>query len=591
MELALYLHRRNVLLWIMLWTAGSHTLFAQALHYSLSIDEKTYQFVHVTIRVDEPVGRRLVFSLPNWIPGAYEWREFGEQVVSFKAVNGLGQAVPVEKLSRNDWEIQPTTGSPLLVTYALQPVGRYFLGTSLDSSGGLLEGAATWMYIRAMELQPLDLTITMPEKWRFSTALSKRPHGYFAANYDELVDSPVLIGSLRDTVFTVANRPHHIFFRGDADISVPLFTAMLNKIVQAQCDFWGGLPYERYQFQYIWSSDEKGASGLEHRNSTTIRLSALEVMQDVKKAASISSHEFFHLWNVKRITSAAFVPLQYDQEARTESLWWFEGVTSYYGDLFLLRSGVWSLSEYLHALEQGIERLQENPDRLQTSLAHSSWRVWQNGLGGPGISYYNKGELVGLLLDLFIRKVTRNQKSLDDVIRYMYHRYTEDGRGMKDREFAVVLQQLTGKDFAPFFDRYVNGLVELPYKEILAFAGLDVELESRPFPSIGRIRILGPRNRVFSLDETCAASLAGLRRNDLILQLDDQPIAGEENLYKIVQSKKVGDVCSLLIRRDSFEKTLLVTVDKVDRIKCSITPAENLNQDQRQIRDNWMTGK
>jgi len=587
----LLVSRRLVPVLMILWVGGCDFLFAQALRYSLSIEKKSLPYVHVSIRIDEPLPRRLICSLPNWIPGAYEWREFGEQVVSFTAVNGEGQAVRVEKLSRNDWEIQPAAGSPLLISYAMQPVGRYFLGTSLDSSGGLLEGAATWMYVRSMENAPIEVNVSMPESWRWATALRKRSSGFVAADYDELVDSPILFGALRDTVFNVDNRPHHIFFRGDAEIKIPAFTAMLQSIVQTQSEFWGGLPYQRYVFQYILSADERGASGLEHRASTTIRLSALEVMQDVKKAASISSHEFFHLWNVKRISSTAFLPLRYDREARTESLWWFEGVTSYYGDLFLMRSGIWSVNEYLTALAQEIERLQENPDRLQTSLAQASWRIWQNGWGGPGLSYYNKGELTGLLLDLFIRKVTRNQKSLDDVIRYMYHRYAETGTGIQDREFAGLVQQVTGKDFSPFFDRYVNGLVELPFQEILAFAGLEVKLESRPFPSIGRLRIIGPRNRVFSLDESGAASRAGLRRNDLILQLDGQPVAGEEGLYKQVQNKKVGDVCALLILRDTYEKTLHLTIDTVDRTSCRITLAESITDEQRSIRESWIKGK
>ncbi len=587
-------HKNRLILFVIgirFFLLNDGLLHAEQVRYSLSIDQATFQYFIVKIRVQDAQHRRMVFSMPNWLPGAYEWHEFGDQVARFSAQDSNGVALPWQKLSRDEWEVQGR-GADVQVAYWLKPAGRYYLGSNLDSSGALIEGASTWMQVRNYKHVPLSVHLQIPSVWRIATALSgSAPGRYAATDYDELADCPILLGALSDTTLMISGIEHDVCFHGRAEINIPAFCHMVKKIVQQYELLMGALPYQRYVFQYLLNSDQHGSSGLEHRTSTTIRLSALEVMQDVVHAAGITSHEFFHLWNVKRITDAGFQPLRYDREARTESLWWFEGVTSYYADLALVRSGIWTVEKFLKNQANEIELLQENPDRLKTTVAQASWRIWQNGLAGPGISYYNKGQLLGLLLDIMIRKATKNEKSLDHVLRYLYHNYAARGRAISDDEWIAILQQATGKDFASFFDRYVYGLLELPYQEVLNFAGLAVSISPQPMPAIGRLRIYGPRNRVFSLDETGPAALAGLRRNDLILKADDQVFSGEQGLYKLVANKKIGQTMTLLISRDGLEMQLAVVVDKIERMTCTISLLANPNEEQLRIRDSWLTGK
>jgi len=565
-------------------------LYPAGLSYTLAFDQLTWKYLTVTIQLENPSGRRLLFSMPNWIPGAYEWGLFGDQVIDFSAVDSSGAKLAWEKLSRSDWEVQGGEG-PISVAYTLKPISRSYWGTGLDSTGALLEGAATWMRVRDLEKMPVRVRVRAPAGWRIATGLTRETgESWVAGGYDDLADCPLLLGALSDTSFVVDGARHELYFHGEAAIDRPAFTAMVGRIVAAQSRLMGGLPYTRYVFQFILSADERGSSGLEHRNSTTIRLSSLEVMKDVRSAASIISHEFFHLWNVKRITSAAFAPLNYQQEARTESLWWFEGVTSYYADLALLRSGVWTGDEFLRHQAMEIERLQDNPDRLRTTLAQASWRVWQNGFPGPGISYYNKGQLLGLLLDVMIRKATRNEKSLDHVLHYLYHTYARAGRGVGDDEWADILRQAAGKDFTAFLDRYLYGLAELPYQEILAFAGLKAVVQTERMPTIGAIRIIGPRNRVFSLEETSAAGRAGLRRNDLILSIDDQAFKGEAGLYEWVGKKTIGDTVRLLISRDGIQWPLTVAVDSREQISCTLSLSPSPDPMALAIRNSLLSG-
>ena len=287
-----------------------------------------------------------------------------------------------------------------------------------------------------------------------------------------------MMGSLKDTTVYISNKPHQFYFRGEANFNLKDFILMMRKIITYQINLFGNAPYNRYVFQYILTPGFRGRGGLEHASSTSINFPAAKLSQDITSIANLSAHEFFHTWNVKRITSEKLLPLRYDREARLESLWWLEGVTSYYADLTLVRTHIWSRDYFFRLLEKEIVLLRQNPDHLKTSLADASWKIWETGYRSGGISYYNKGKLVGLLLDLMIRDITQNQKSLDDVCRYLYQNYALYKKGFPDNELHKVIEKITNKNFTPFFDRYINGTIELPYQNILKIAGLDVKTKN-----------------------------------------------------------------------------------------------------------------
>jgi len=565
--------------------------FAEKLQYSLRIDEELFNSYKVTINVSESNRARLVFSMPIWIPGSYFVGRYGDKVVNFTASGPDGKTLPVEKLSKNDWEVQTKGVSEIHINYDVLVSKHGFMGKALDSTGALVQGVTTWMYIRGLENLPVQVSIEPPQGWNVAVPLkqTQAANHFVATDYDNLADSPILMGALKDTVFYYRDKPHEIYFRGEADFSVKKFTEMVRRVVEYEVNLWGVMPYDRYVFQYTLMPGFRGGGGLEHANSTSIGLSAIKVMQDVNNAANVTAHEFFHLWNVKRLTSDQLMPLRYDREARMEALWWLEGVTSYYADLILERTGIWSTEKFLEKIAKEIEILQENPDRLQTTLAQSSWHIWEKGYGGTGISYYNKGELVGLLLDLTIRKVTNNTKSLDDVLHYLYQHYALEHRGFPDDGIEKAVEQVTGEDFGPFFDRYVTGLVELPYEKILGLAGLDVSIEKKPTPTIGRIRFLGERNRIFSIDEKGAAAKAGIRRGDLLVSADGQKITGREMFANLIKEKAIGDTLKLVINRNGSDIQFDVVVGQFDKVVCDLKVNPNATAAQKALRDKWLS--
>ncbi|NOY58802.1 MAG: M61 family metallopeptidase [Calditrichaeota bacterium] len=583
----------KLLFLIIFFDLAAFTIHAEQLFYSLSIDQELYERFNVTIHIKNTDRTRLVFSMPIWLPGSYYVENFGKNVLDFKATNDTGDPVRAIQLSQNDWEVLSEGVHNLVVNYKVQAKDHGFMGPALDSLGALVQGASTWMTVRGLANLPRTVHITPADSWQIATGLEPTVdlQEFKCQNYDELADCPILMGHLIDTTFFYLGKPHEIYFRGEADFSLAEFTAMVEKIVRYQTGLFGGAPYKRYVFQYTILPGHKGGGGLEHRNSTSIGLSALKLLADVNSAANITAHEYFHLWNVKRITSNRLLPLRYDREARMQSLWWLEGVTSYYADLTLVRTGIWSVRDFLDDQEKEIKFLLNNPDRHNTSVAQASWDIWENGYFSSKISYYNKGMLVGLLLDVMVRKVTANRKSLDDVLRYLYKNYAQQGKGFADDDLQAVIEKLTQKDFGPFFDRYITGLVELPFRDVLALAGLDVQINMQDYPTIGPVRFLGKKNRIFSIDANSAAAKAGLRRDDQLVWADGKKITGDEMLAKMISKKKPGDILTVKAKRDGVLITFEVAIKNEQKAGCSIDLLKNASDEQIKIRNGLLNGK
>lgn len=571
---------------------GLQGLFAEELTYTLHIDDKAFDAFHVEIKIDDVNADRFVFSMPRWIPGTYFIGEYGKYVYNFSARDVNDTALSVLRLNQNDWEVTTNGSYKIDVSYDIETRQRGFMGNPLDSTGALVQGATTWMYVRGLEHLPCRLEIDAPETWQAATGLvaTEFPCSFRARNYDELADCPLMLGDLERHKFKHNDIPHFVVFRNNAEFDRKRFIDMVQDIVRYQVDLFGELAYDKYVFLYTLASGHHGGGGLEHANSTTISLSALNLMNNIYSAANVTAHEFFHVWNVKRITARALMPLNYSREARTDMLWWLEGVTSYYADLTLLRTGIWTFEEFLKSQQNCIQKLQGNPDRLETPVSQASWDVWEDGFMSSGISVYTKGQLLGLLLDLMIRKNTENKRSLDDVFRYLNIHYARRGIGVGSADLLKALEIVAAMDFQPFFDRYVTGVVELPYQSVLATAGLNIDLQKQPQPFIGHIRLLGPRHRVFSIDAQSPAAKAGLRRNDFIRAVDSVDIKSRKQFIDYVRKKSIGDSITIHIERDAVDLVLNLPVQSYQKVICTLEKNPSAAAEALELRRNWING-
>jgi predicted metalloprotease with PDZ domain len=568
-------------------------LFGQKLNYQLGFDTELYKQYNVQIHISENQKSRLVFAMPSWLPGSYYVNDYGKTVTHIEANNTKNEPLPIIKLSVNEWEVITNGSEEINFSYNVSPDGHNFLGSPIDSAGALVQGASTWMYVKGMEKSPVKITINPPNHWTVSTALKNeiQNKNYSASNYDQLADCPIMLGNLRDTTFTISNIPHEIAFRGEADFDLPAFTKMVKEIVQYQVSIFNEIPYDRYVFQYSIMPGYKGGGGLEHATSTSIGLSGTTLLNDVKSAANITAHEYFHLWNVKRITNKSMLPLDYQMGAKTTSLWWLEGMTSYYAALTLVRTGLWTKDKFTNHITRQIVILQQNSDRFRTSVSKASWSAWERGYYTTGISYYNKGQLVGFLLDIMIRQVTGNKKTLDDVFRYLYLNYAKKNKSFKDGEIQTIIEEITEKDFSAFFDRYVTGTVELPYLDIMKLAGFDVNLETQEFPSLGRVRFLGKNKRVYSLDAESTIARAGIRKEDELVSLNGKTFENREEFLGIISQQKIGELVKIRVRRDGVYLLYEVKIAGKENVTCSISMPIEISQQQIKMRTGLLTGK
>ncbi len=421
-------------------------------------------------------------ALPVWAPGAYRVADYAKNVFDLRVVDSEAKAIRVEKTAKNIWRFD-AQGS-VTVTYQVYCFQLTVSGSHCDGTHAYWNGTNVFFVVDGEKTHPIDLYIRAPEGWRVSTGLDRPDDDAFhfrAPNFDILADCPVEVGTQRVYTFQALGKRHEIALWGSGNEDPERLVADTRKMVEAAGTIFGGLPYDHYTF-IVHIADAGG--GLEHLNSTVCGVSrtAFQPWSNYRRVLHLFSHEFFHLWNVKRIHPDVLGPFDYNREVYTHLLWAMEGYTDYYAYLVLRRAGLVTPEEYLEQQASDIKDLELQPGRNWTSLALSSFNTWiawsfppSDDLPNRYISYYLKGGLVGMLMDLEIRRRTHNKKSLDDVLRLLMDRYGSKGVGFPEATYREVVEEVAGGSMADFFARYVEGVDELPFEELLGAAGLELK--------------------------------------------------------------------------------------------------------------------
>ena len=465
------------------------------LQYTLNIDRPSEHLFEVTIQITGNTENQLKVALPAWSPGRYVIFDFAKNVQDFEASTLAPPVKPLKwhKLDKQTWQIECAGVSSLEIHYNI--FGNDLSGTfsQLDASHANYNGGSVFMYLVDHKQDPLELLLKYPSEWQIisgATTSTTQTQCHFD-NYDLLVDTPTEIGMLDIGSFTLAERKYRVAVHNlnNSYDKTKLINA-LQHIVEIETAIWGTPDFEHYTFLIHLVPISIETDGMEHLNSTQI------IENNVDDAIVTAAHEFFHLWNVKRLRPKELGPWDYSHEVYTQSLWISEGLTNYYGNLCLTRAGITSPQEYYQTLSDQITYVQKRNGRQTMSLEQASFDTWLF-LAAPRtqltnqenttISYYAKGELVGMMLDLEIRACTNNSKSLDDVFRYMYQHYYLDsiaptyylkGTGFDDNDFLQAVNKITASDFRPFFQDYISGTKELNYNLSLKAAGLTLLLHN-----------------------------------------------------------------------------------------------------------------
>jgi predicted metalloprotease with PDZ domain len=420
--------------------------------------------------------------MPIWSPGYYKVENYADQVLDFSAGTPSGTTLAVEHVARNRWRIATDGATEVVLHYRVTADRQFVTADWVGDSLIVLNGAPTFVTIADTVHRPAEVTLDLPAGWRAATSLDTVPDGtrdhYRAADYDELVDSPIIAGGgLRFRTFTVGGSQHTIADAGDVDSWDSDRAARdVARFVDEDRRFWGKLPYGRYVFLNVF---RRGGGGLEHKNSTLLTSNAAggSTPAAYLRWLNFVSHEYFHAMNVKRLRPIELGPFDYEGAPKTPSLWISEGLTTYYGDLTVARSGLAGEPEFLGWMSALIGQLQSTPGRLVQTLSQSSLDVWNSENSAVGmdrattVSYYTKGPVVGLLLDAHIRRLTNGRRSLDDVMRSAYARYSGP-RGFTPEQFPAVASEVAGTNLDDWFHRALDTTDELDYDEALAWFGL-----------------------------------------------------------------------------------------------------------------------
>ena len=549
-----------------------------------------------------PLGTAV--ALPAW-NALYQVRDFSYRlrdlrVASTDISNNSGAGARLIPVDKQTWTIGPGNGGApgnistgYEIDYEIEWNDPGPFNSQLNAQHAFVNLAEILMYLPERRGEDTEVTLDhVPAGWHIAAELApgKTENTFTAESYDRLVDAPIEAGTFSEFGFDEASAHFRVVIDAK-EFSKPQFETDLHRIAKYETSMMGGAPFRQYTFFFhIGPYLETGGGGMEHSNCTAISASS------EPGAIAIAAHEFFHAWNVKRIRPQALEPVDYTKEQYTRALWFAEGVTSTYASFSLVRSGVWNARQFYGDLADQLQRLDSSPARKWQSVEESSLDAWLEKYDpyyspDRSISYYNKGQILGVLLDIAIRDETDNKKSLDDVMRAMNDQFAKRARFYNESaDIRATIEQVTGKPFEEFFSRYVSGVDDLPDDDFLARAGLRLNRSSQTRADFGFGIGRGTGSGWVVSDVTAGSSAesAGLRRGDEILQINGESPSPAQ--FRWMRERVPGDTVAMKIRRSSQDQDVSLKLGSRDESQYSIEEIANASEKQRRIREGMLRG-
>jgi predicted metalloprotease with PDZ domain len=587
--------------------ASQTTTSAPEISYTVSMPKPYTHLLEVEMRLRGGLPARADLIMPVWTPGSYLVREFERHVQDFDAKDAGGRALRWAKTNKNTWRVETAGAREIVITYNVYCNEFSVRTNEVTDQHAFWNNAALLMYPDGQLKAPSTLRVVPFGNWKVATALpaaaAGRANTFRAENFDILYDSPVEVGNFKTISFEVKGIPHRIVIDGEGNYDPERMRRDVQKIVEAAVTIVGEIPYRDYTFFLHLRST--GGGGLEHLNSTALIYPRFRFRPDAnyKNFLSLVAHEFFHLWNVKRIRPDALGPFDYTQENYTKLLWVAEGITSYYENIILVRAGLISGEDYLSELASAIQDLQNTPGRFEQSLEESSFDAWikyyrqDENSDNSQVSYYDKGAIVGALLDLEIRRASRDAHTLDDVLRYLYEEHYKKGRNYTPEDFQRVAERMAGASLESFFARYVRGTAEIDYNAILNHAGLYLDTNGTSTGQVTPERAYlgatlgmdGNRLMVRNVRAGTPAYEQGINAGDEIVALNGMRV-NQDSFTERLGEKKPGERVTLTIFRNDDLRTFEIRLGGRVAASYRIIPVPNPTADQRSAYQKWLGG-
>lgn len=566
---------------------------AQSVSFQLDFPNPETHYVSVKMEVSDVVAPYVDLRLPTWAPGSYMIREFSRNVDSFKPEGDL----KFEKIAKETWRVYTNNATKFTVKYEVYALELTVRTSYIDQNHAYLNGTSVFMYVDGKLDIPQNLKVVPHSSWKkVSTGLTKvdeKAFTFSASDYDFLVDCPIEIGNHKTFTFQAAGIPHHVAIYGDVKYKESKVVEDFTKIIETtKAIFPGAHPCKDYTI--IIHHMNNGSGGLEHLNSTTLQagLNAYSDEKTYRGLLRLLAHEYFHLWNVKRIRPETLGPFDYSKENYTRMLWFSEGLTSYYDKLIPFRAGYDTPEEFLSRIGGSLNVALNNPGDAYQSLAESSLEAWikfylnNENSRNVSVSYYTKGSVVAALLDIQIRSMSNNTKSMDDVLRKLWQDYQQNpSKGFSEETLLKTIEEAAGGSLQDFYAKYLYGTTPIDYTNLFKPAGLkatnlDADLNA-PYTGLSVNR----NNFVFGIDRNSPAWTSGISYRDEIIEVNGQ---SKKSYNEVMAETKVGETLKIKVKRDDGEFTYKVKVGKSTAQRVLIETNPQATEAENAVKKSWL---
>ncbi len=567
---------------------------------TVTIENSQKTNLHIVTILKDVNQLNIEVGLPNWTPGYYTTEDYARNVSRLTFADENGKGLYHRKTRDNLWILETQNAKEVKIEFDYTANSYDLNKSDITTNYAILNGTNFFFYVKnhTQDL-PASVSFKLPEGWRVATGLSptKNSLNFTAENYDELVDCPALVGEFDLITLNLRGIPHYWAIAPKSLIpikSLEKYAADGLKIMDVHTQMFGEIPYKNYWTLNIFN--EKGFGGNEHSNSYLGLLpNRMATPETIKNALGTHSHEFFHAFNIKRIRPAEMFPYRYDERNYTPLLWISEGITNYYGARGLLRAGFSTPENYLKWQAQTMAAVQADESAKYVSVEEASIDTWLpdmfQGEQRFAPNYYSRGQIIGLLLDLAIRRDTNNAKSLDDVMRVLYQDFYKKNKGFTTFDLIGAINNLTKKDYKDFFEKYVGGTEPLPYDEVLAFAGLRLVEIKTETPGLGFKTQSG--NVMSTITKDGAAEKAGIQKSDAFMGIGNISASNPnwqtefQNAYK----NKIGEEATVYLMRDGKPLTVNLKINAETISTWNLQTMENISPQRRDILNAWKEGK
>jgi len=581
------------------------------IRYRVAMPEPQSHEFHITMEIPAFPGKDSIdVVFPAWAPGSYLVRDFSRHIYDLEMRDHAGKAIPCERIDKQRWRLR-TVGKPIVVRYRVFAFEVSVRTSFLDDSHAFLNGTSLFFFVAGEMARPCVVAIEPPADWRISTALPAlrgQRHTFAARDYDELVDSPIEVGTHQVLAFRVDGTRFEIALHGHTNADLARIQTELRAIVRTTGAIFGGFPFDRYLF-IIHALSTRG--GLEHANSCTLDIVGLS-FEDEKAYqgfAELAAHEFFHAWNVKRIRDRALGPFDYTQENYTRLLWFHEGFTEHMQALILMRAGLLPVERYLKDLAEDWTRYAARPGRNVAPLSELSYEAWikqykpADNHTNRMVSYYDKGRWAGLALDLILRSATAGRRGLPDLFRRLWQRHAARDKSIDTAIIRSEAEAIAGRSLASYFNRFIDGTAELPVPTLLRGAGVKVQssapAEHERSDKVKARRLLGWSGLVFASNGERDSAVvknvipdspawrAGITFGDEIIAIDGARTSGATVGKRLADGKVGQDVAVTFFRKDRLRVAKLRLVRNPERKWIFAVDAE-ASPRTRRLRARWL---